>query len=226
LAEDWIDVRDAAELLGVAPVRVRQLIAAGVLPAERWSGRWRIDPVQVDRLLGQDRGGRPYAVAVAWHALALLHADLLPPLLGRQQQARARQYAAEIAAGRVAGLRGRARAERGRIHMSLLPRLAERVMVSGAAAIPSDDPNRLVGGELVEGYVRASRWSALADEFDFHPGSDPNNVIVHVVDDRVWPFDGDVGITNPVLAAVDLLEHGDQRAARAARAILARAGRS
>jgi hypothetical protein len=199
------------------------LIAAKVLPAERWGDRWRIDRAEVDRLLAQDREGRPYAPVVAWHALALLDPRLRPPAPGRQQRARARGYAAEIAAGRIGGLRRRARVERGRVHVSLLALLIERIVVSGAAAIAADDPNRLVGDDFVEGYVRASRWAALADEFGFDPGPDPN-VIMHVVDDRVWPFDRDDGTASPVVAAVDLLEQGDERAERAARSILARAG--
>lgn len=222
MAVEWVDVRRAGELLGVGPARVRQLIAADVLLAERWAGRWRIDRAEVERVAGNPRDGRPYQPPVAWHALALLDPSLRAPDLGRQQRARARVYAAEIAAGRVAGLRRRDRRERGRVHASLLGRLAKRIMLSGAAAVPTDDPDRLTGGDLVEGYVRAARWAALRDEFGFQSDQNPN-VIVHVVDDGIWPFEHDTGVVGPVVAAIDLLEHNDQRAARAARPILNRA---
>lgn len=223
MVADWIDVRGAAELLAVAPVRVRQLIAAHILPAERWSGRWRIDRAEVERLAGQERGGRPYAPGVAWQAIALLDPDLRQPSLGREQRARARRYAGEVASGRIAGLRRRARAELGRVHESLLPVLAQRIVVSGAAAIPADDPNRLAGDDLVEGYAQESHWAALADEFGFEPGNNPN-VVIHVVEDSLWPFQSHTGTAGAVVGVIDLLEQGDQRAGRAARSILARAG--
>ena len=46
---DKITVTAAAALLGVTPQRVRALIKAGMLEAEKWGRDWQIDAESVER---------------------------------------------------------------------------------------------------------------------------------------------------------------------------------
>jgi excisionase family DNA binding protein len=63
-------VGEAAEALGVDPSRVRQLIAAGSLPARRAGRQWMIEPAAVERRRRSRRkAGRPMNPDGAWEAL-------------------------------------------------------------------------------------------------------------------------------------------------------------
>lgn len=44
-----LTVKAAAALLGVTPQRVRALIKAGILEAEKWGRDWQIDAESVER---------------------------------------------------------------------------------------------------------------------------------------------------------------------------------
>ena len=44
-----ITVKQAAALLGVTPQRVRALIKAGMLQAEKWGRDWQIDAESVEK---------------------------------------------------------------------------------------------------------------------------------------------------------------------------------
>ena len=46
---DKITVTQAAALLGVTPQRVRALIKAGILEAEKWGRDWQIDAESVEK---------------------------------------------------------------------------------------------------------------------------------------------------------------------------------
>ncbi len=63
-----VGVPEAARMLGVSPVRTRQLIAAGRIDARQVAGRWLVD---VASLPSAPRRGRPMSPRVAW-ALASL----------------------------------------------------------------------------------------------------------------------------------------------------------
>jgi len=45
---DKITTTEAAALLGVTPQRVRALIKAGILEAEKWGRDWQIDAASVE----------------------------------------------------------------------------------------------------------------------------------------------------------------------------------
>lgn len=54
-----LQVGDVAELLGLTPARVRQLIVAGTLPAVLRRGRWFVRPADVALARARRRPGRP-----------------------------------------------------------------------------------------------------------------------------------------------------------------------
>jgi len=100
MRDDWIEVGEAAALLGVQPGRVRQLLSAGDLAGDQRSGRWwvRLDGVQ--RMAAVKREGRPFSPRTAWAVLAGVTPDLLAPLLDRRQAWRVDRYVADL--GRAA----------------------------------------------------------------------------------------------------------------------------
>ena len=72
LAWGQIPVADAAAALEVHPSRVRAMIAAGQLEAEKISGRWFVDRKSVENRRSQPSvNGRPFSEANAWALLCL-----------------------------------------------------------------------------------------------------------------------------------------------------------
>lgn len=64
-----LSVEAAAGRLGVSERRVRALIAAGRLPAERVGRAWVIQPAALGQVEGERPVGRPLGVVAAWREL-------------------------------------------------------------------------------------------------------------------------------------------------------------
>lgn len=54
---DWWTAAELAQAAGVNSSRVRQLILAGTIKAEKWAGVWRIADKDARRWLDERRGG-------------------------------------------------------------------------------------------------------------------------------------------------------------------------
>ena len=69
---EWIDLREAAELSGYHPDYLGQLIRAGKLPADRLGKAWVVQRGSIARLSSQRRGGNRAELlwAVVFSALA------------------------------------------------------------------------------------------------------------------------------------------------------------
>jgi len=85
MTKDFLTTAEAARELGVTPARVRQLILAGRLPAEKHGRDWLIDPASLDQV-GERRPGRPALEALdpgelARHGVDLVSTKLRLPLL-------------------------------------------------------------------------------------------------------------------------------------------------
>ncbi len=220
MRDDWIEVGEAAGLLGVQPGRVRQLLSAGDLAGEQRSGRWWVRLDDVQRMAAVERDGRPFSPRTAWAVLAGVTPDLLAPVLDRRQAWRVGRYVAALRATSDVGcLRRRAHMVVGRSHPGLLDVLWDRLVLSGAAALPSNLPDRLVDDDRVEGYLGRATWRSLQADVPVSIEGRPN-LFVRLVDDEVWPFPDGVLVAPVVVGAVDLLEHADGRSRRAGRAAL------
>ncbi len=220
MRDDWIEVGEAAGLLDVQPGRVRQLLSAGDLAGEQHSGRWwvRLDGVQ--RLAAVEREGRPFSPRTAWAVLAGVTPDLLASVLDRRQAWRVDRYVADLrATSDVGRLRRRAHLVVGRAHPGLLDVVRDSMVLSGAAALPSNLPDRLVNDDRVEGYLHQAAWRSLQADVPVSIEGRPN-LFVRLVEDEVWPFPDDVPLAPVIVGAVDLLEHADGRSRRAGRAAL------
>lgn len=72
-AMDWIDVKEAAGILGVDPRQVRNLIAQGDLVARKVGGVWLVEERSVrDRARFPPGPGRPVSASMSWLLLAAL----------------------------------------------------------------------------------------------------------------------------------------------------------
>jgi excisionase family DNA binding protein len=215
-------VAEAAVKLGVSERRVRQMLAEGVLPGERIGRAWVIDSKAI-RQLSKRRPevGRPWKAQSVWAVLAL--ADGHDIELSPVEHSRARR---RLSGGLVNAL-GRlgARAERRDFyaHPSVLEHVARvpGVVRSGVSALREHHID-LVADGMLEAYMPASALLGLVDRFALEEGADRPNIILHVVDDAVWPFGPNVVVAPLPVVAVDLLESDDERSSRAGAELLER----
>lgn len=214
-----LSVADAAQALGVNPGRVRQLVAAGRLDAEKIGGRWLIPDSAVATRLADDRPvGRPLSPRAAWGLLEAAVGRSVP-WLSPSEQRRARQRAQSWSLAHWASACER-RAEQHALyaHRSVLGRLAddERVVRSGASArlVPVD----LIAAGVVEGYVRSVSLDDIVGEYGLHRGAQVN-VVLRVPPEDLFVFGDQREAAWPVVA-VDLYDAGDDRSRRAGQALL------
>lgn len=212
-----IPVSDAARRLGVSEQRVRAMIAAGLVDAEKAAGAWWIPAESLARLAGSPRKeGRPLSTVSAWALLLLASGE---PIEWASPKVRWRMTGALKECG-LAGAFGKlsARAVRHAYegHGTELRRLAgdEDLMLAGVSAAAVHRLG-LQGGNEVEAYVAASAVEKVAKRHGLAAGGEPN-VLLRVVPDDIWAF-----VCRPVapITAVlaDLAEHSDARARRVAK---------
>jgi excisionase family DNA binding protein len=218
-----LTVREAADLLGVAPVSVRKRIASGRLPAVKRGRDWWLDRRVVQRVAREQLGsGRPLSPAMAWSVLLLASGDeAAAGKMARRDRyrSRARQWLIDNPLGDAAPrLRDRARSEEFDAHPSELPRILDRPDVM-ATGISSAELVGLAGGtSSVEVYAPAGHRDAIVDEHALIPGEGP--VHVRWVSDDAWSLiAGDRAPRAAVL--IDLLESDEPRARREAGRALA-----
>lgn len=225
-ASGWLSVAEAADRLGIHPTRVLPLLASGRLRGNRHGGRWEIDPESVARFASTPRpSGRPLEPHNAWKVLALLCEGDLDVSLDARDRRRLGTLVGRLNPEElVARLRRRSLTLQRRAHPSALARLAHDVVAGGPlAARRGGGDDVLASGEL-EGYLPAGQLLAVEARHRLVDQGRPN-VTLHVVDDALWPFPQGLRAVPQVVAAVDLLESGDERSARAGRRILSAAQR-
>lgn len=216
-----ISVADAAEALDVSSERVRQLIRLGRLDARQLAGRWLVDPAGVDRVAHEKRpAGRPWAAARAWGLLALAagrNVSWLPaPEVRRLLDVLAHERVEELAFQ----LRQRADRRRWYVHPGMLEDLLaeDGVVVGGARA-----SGKLRDSGSVDAYIAVDVLDQIVDRYAPDDHVDQPNVIARVVTSP-WPFAPGEHKAWPEVAAVDLLERGDDaRARRVAHELLSHA---
>ena len=218
---------EAAERLGVAPQRVRALIAAGRLPAVRVGNRHVLDAEVVKSFGRRERvPGRPLAAGSAWALLGELSGcpDVAAP--SRRTAYRLRDLLAAGGDALVGALlRSEARSE---LHpWRVLPadiaalRGDSRIVASGMSADdPSIDLRYQPQIDGLDGYVSGADLQALERELLPEKSSQAPNLLLRVPrDEGVWIL-AVSSAPAPVVAA-DLLDHDDERVRRSARAALA-----
>ncbi len=211
-----LGVRDVAERLGVSERRVRQMLQAGDLRGSRVGRSW---VVESRALLEAEHAarpvGRPWSPASAWAVLGVAEGE--DGDLDGLQRSRARaRLRSEGLDGLVDRLASRAKRHRYFCHPGMLDRLEAdpRLVRSGVSALGEYPCGLMVSGEA-EGYVRASDLESLERRFALDDQSDRPNIVLHVVDDEVWPFEPGQVVASRSVVAVDLMDAGDDRSRRA-----------
>lgn len=212
-----IPVSDAARRLGVSDQRVRAMISAGVIEAEKAAGAWWIPAASLARLeASQRKGGRPFSPASAWALLLLASGESAAWAPSKVRWRMTRALRCNGLAGAFGKLGRRAGRYAYETHASELARLggSEDLMLAGVSAAVLHRLG-LQGGDEVEAYVAASAAEKVAKRHGLVVGGEPN-VVLRAVPDDVWTL-----VRRPVapLAVVlaDLAEHADARARRVAK---------
>lgn len=221
-----VPVSDAAHRLGVSEQRVRALISAGAIEAEKVAGSWWIPAQSLARqvAVGRSSGGRPLSPEGAW--ALLLTASQEPVEWGSPRMHRRVSVAlSELGlSGSFGKLSNRAQRHAFAAHPSELGRLLEssELMPSGVSASTAHRLG-LQGGDGVEAYVAASAIQRLAAQHGLLHDRE-SNIILRSVPDGLWTV-----LHRPIapIAAVltDLAEHADARARRIAHEEAARLDR-
>jgi len=202
-----LSVGAAAARLGVGERRVRALIAAGRLPAERVGRAWVIDPSALGRVDGDRPVGRPLGVVAAWREIL---GDVPAPAFD------------------AARVRARYRRRAGAAVFDA-PDLAVAVadpalIVGGWEAAVRLDP-LLDEGDAAP-FVRYIAESAVESWRDRHWAvpSASGRIVVRVVRDDIAErlAQGDDRVVPPRVAAVDLAEMSGPRVHEAAQRLWSR----
>lgn len=221
-----LNVREAAQRLGVSERAVRLRIASGDLAADRRGRDWEISAADVERRarVGPQRG-RLLAPAMAWAVLlsasgedkraqALLGSPAAVRRLGRW---RAAHHLADVAYR----LSSRARSTTFDLHDAERSRVLERddVLVTGQSA--AHEVGLADAADSIEVYAPANHRDRIVAEHGLEPG--PGPLTVRWVDPDVWDRIHVPGQLVAPRAAIllDLLESDDPRARREAAQALA-----
>ncbi|MEV1285915.1 helix-turn-helix domain-containing protein [Micromonospora sp. NPDC049679] len=223
----FVSVAEAADQLGVDPSLVRRLLRSGALEGDQVGLAWLVDRNDLARRVAhRPLPRRPMAARRAWGLLLML-AGLPAPWLDPAARSKVRAFAIHLAGGEAdvwrAALRARAQVDRCWMHPAALQRLAQepRVAAAGASAAMKAGADLVVVAAVPEFYVPADLWPQLRRELHVRDRGPEPNVIVRVPHD-VWPFaEGQSDLAPSVLAA-DLVESGEDRAARAGAEMLNR----
>jgi len=209
-----LTVPEAAERLDVAPERVRALIHAGALPAERARGVWLVDADAVARRellqqLGVSAASvRPWSAALAWAAMRALDGDTAA-LDALDRKARHRLHArldTASPARLLSAVRNRATLLRVSVHHSRVDRLRALVVPSGMTGAGLHGRG-LSGDTSVDGYLTAETLAHARDSLEVREsptGAHLLRVVAahgHLDDPRAAPR---------LAVAADLVDHAVQ----------------
>ncbi len=185
-----ISLADASRLLVVSPERVRQLVVAGDLPAQRFGNAWAVprDAV-IARRHAVHRGGRPLGARRAWGEIISGDVDLTRP--GRYLR-RASVLRCEISSADI----------------EALPQIAGAMLSGVRAAIELGAP--LLAADEHDLYIEHGRLEDL--QRNVAMVADPlGRVRLRIVDDAVWEAISQHAHAPAGAVALDLLDSADPR---------------
>lgn len=213
-----LPVSEVARRLGVSPQRVRAMIAAGVIDAEKAAGSWWIPAGSLARVVAADRdGGRPLSPTSAWALLLIASGDPVPWAPPKVRWRTSMGLRAHGLTPMFGKLRRRAQRRAFEAHPGELHRLRERrgLMLSGLSAA-AEHHLGLPGGDEVEAYVAAGELERVTAEHGLLALADGEaTVVLRAVPDELWSAVAR-SVAPLVAVLVDLAEHADPRARRVA----------
>ncbi len=200
MAPQLISLADASQLLAISPERVRQLVVAGDLPAQRFGNAWAVprDAV-IARRHAVHRGGRPLSARRAWDEIVNGEIDL-------------------SRSGRYVRRASVLRCEMSSADAEALPRIGAAMLSGVRAAIELGAP--LLPTDEHDLYIERSRLEDLNRTIALVP--DPlGPVRLRIVDPAVWWIVSQHTRTPVGAIALDLLDSADPRHWIAAEALVA-----
>ena len=202
MTSDLLSVGEAASQLRVSRRRVEDLIARGVLPADRVGNQWVISSGSLRAFAHNQlrEAGRPLSQSSAWRLIRILEDGraVAPVALDRQRRrlrARADHVEAYVHPGLVRRVRGDDRVVLGG---------RDAAQDLGAPVDPSDS---------VDIYVRSSWAAELMETYAVRGDSRAPNAHLHVVSDDVWPFAPSQHVVGMWTAWLDLADAEDRSSA-------------
>ncbi len=221
-------VSDTARELGVHESRVRALINAGELDAEKVGGRWLVDAATVSRRKrGQPSPGRPLSPRNAWALLLLASGEPPGEPLDSVSRWRLRQSLAHRDVGAMrTKLKSRGRPR----YLRALPgelralHAGDDLMLTGSSAASRYELG-LLSPDAIDAYVPAHALDNLIAEHALGATSSIDaNVTLRAVPDDAWP--SPARRYAPLAAvALDLVDYPDSRSSRVGRELLDRLDR-
>jgi excisionase family DNA binding protein len=221
----FLAVSDAAHELGVNESRVRALIGAGELDAEKIGGRWLIESAAVARRKReQSRPGRPLSPRNAWAVLRVASGESPPDDLDGVSRWRLGQSLDHLGLGGMrARLNGRGRPHHFRALSGELHALHanEHLMLSGSSAAGAHHLD-LLAPDAIDAYVPVSALDDLVEDHALDAASPVDaNVVLRAVPDDAWP--SPARRAAPLAAvALDLASYPDPRSSRVGYEVLDR----
>ena len=217
--DNAIPISEAANILKVHHSRVRAMVNAGQLDAQKLAGRWFVERSSLERRRFLDSpDGRPFSPINAWALLCLAQGNR-PEWVDKSARSRLRGHLKRRSWQElVPRLRSRARPVRLRAHPSALGRLANEsgIILAGVSAASRYGID-IQPSEELEVYVYQARAGELIQRYKLE-ASDRPNVVFRVVSDDLPPdWQECVG---GAVAAIDLVESMDLRSQRAGRGYL------
>ncbi len=203
MPSDLVSLVDASNILGVSSERVRQLVMAGDLPAQRFGNAWAVpmDAV-VARRHASRSGGRPLGAVRAWSEIVRGDVDLSRP-------------------GRYRGRADVVRCEMSQADVDSLPAAARALFGGVRAAVALGAP--LIAADDHDLYLSRSAFAELESLVAFVP--DPLGLVrLRVVGDDAWGIIAGGGRAPRGAVALDLLDSADPRHWIAAEELVAHAG--
>jgi len=187
---DLVSLADASSILGVSSERVRQLVVAGDLPAQRFGNAWAVpmDAI-VARRHSARSGGRPLGSARAWREIVDGDIDLGRP--GRYQRR------AEVV-----------RCEMSRVDVEALPG-AVGASISGVRAAIEFGAS-LIAADDHDLYLSRRAFGQLDSVVAAVPDS-LGRIRLRVVDDDAWGIVSGGEFAPRGAVALDLLDSADPR---------------
>lgn len=205
--------KDAAERMGINVARVRALIDAKVLVAEKIGGRWLVDEASVREQIHRING-RPYSAKRAWGLLSLAsgrHA----PWLSHSDRSKLRKRMNDSTIREMAPrLRTRAEHHLFSAHSSELKRLLKdrRLVLTGPNAAEHHGLDLIVN-DYLDAYIKASNLQSLTAKY-FLERQRQGNICLRVIGEP-WPFEKNELFAPRLVVALDLFTSKDQRFQRA-----------
>jgi excisionase family DNA binding protein len=220
-----ITTKEAAKHLAISSQRLRQLIIANEIHAERHGRMWAIDPASVEQYGRRRRptAGRSLSTRMVWAALLSgLGTDIDDHVvrafgLGRAEEARLRALRERDANEWRWLARRRARVQRFETFDAYLERVEDHngVLRTGMSALADHAVDLVVHRRTLDVYASALTASALIDAMRLAPASTGNLTLRSIDDFGASGFVLDRDVMPSAVVAVDLLDDADTRTSRA-----------